>query len=44
MGWRPWSINGNQMGDDNITISAEDGEVYYDWRGEVRVKMTRIDK
>lgn len=44
MGWRPWSINGNQMGDDNITISVEDGEVYYDWRGEVHVKMTRIDK
>lgn len=44
MGWRPWTINGNQIGDDNITISAEDGEVYYNWRGEVRVKMTRISR
>ncbi len=44
MGWRDWTINGKDISSgQEIRIYAENGEVFFCWKDEKPVKMTRIE-
>ncbi len=42
-GWRGWTINGDEItSDTGVRIFAQDGKVYYDWRGQGPKEMKRL--
>ena len=42
MGWREWTINGNEIvSDTGVKIFTKDGQVYLEWQNEKPVKMSR---
>lgn len=44
MGWRDWTINGKEIDSgDAVRIYTEKGEVFFCWKSEKPVKMTRIE-
>jgi hypothetical protein len=43
IGWRDWTVNGTEiLSNTGVKIFAKDGEVFFVWRDEKPVKMTRI--
>ncbi len=43
LGWRDWTLNGKEITSDvGIRIFVENGEVYFKWKDDQAVKMTRI--
>jgi len=43
IGWRAWTLNGNEItSDTGVRIFAEKKEVYFQWKDEKPVKMTRM--
>ncbi len=43
MGWRAWTINGDDItSDTGVRIFAQDGKVYYDWKGQGPKEMKRL--
>jgi hypothetical protein len=44
MGWRDWTISGKEItSGQEIRIYAENGEVFFCWKDEKPVKMTKIE-
>ncbi len=44
MGWKDWSVNGKQItSGKEIRIHTENGQVFFTWKDEAPVKMTKID-
>ncbi len=44
-GWRDWTINGKEITSDvGVRIYTENGEVFFKWKDERAVKMTKVGK
>jgi hypothetical protein len=44
MGWKDWNVNGKEItSGKEIRIHTENGQVYFTWKDEAPVKMTKID-
>ena len=44
MGWRDWTINGREINSgQEVRIYADKGEVFFCWKDEKPVKMTRVE-